>query len=120
VRKLIVDGELDRCLRAVDPERATIVHRIFENYVAGASPRRIARALNDAGIAGPGGRPWYDASILGRPNRGDGILRNELYIGRLIWRRVNAKDPTSGKRRHCDARPETHPTQGITAAAHHR
>ena len=43
---------------------------------------------------------WYDASILGRAKRGDGLLRNELYIGRLVWRRrTNAKDPMSGKKR---------------------
>jgi site-specific DNA recombinase len=41
--------------------------------------------------------------------RGDGLLRNELYIGRLVWRRrINAKDPMSGARVRRDNRPGSH------------
>jgi DNA invertase Pin-like site-specific DNA recombinase len=109
VRKLADDGELDRGLRAIDPDRAAVVRRIFESYAAGSSPLRIAQQLNAEGVVAPGGGVWYDASILGRAKRGDGLLRNELYIGRLVWRRrTNAKDPSSGKRLRRDAHPDTY------------
>lgn len=92
------DGERDKGLREVDPAQAVIVRRIFRDYAGGASPRAIARALNQEGIAGPAGGLWYDPSIRGRPTREDGILRNRLYIGKLVWnRRRNLKDPQTGR-----------------------
>ena len=114
VRKMQEHGEVERGLRAIDPERAITVNRIFEAYAAGSSPRQIAVGLNAKGIPGPGGGIWYDSSILGRPKRGDGLLRNELYIGRLVWRRrVNAKDPVSGALVRRDAKPETFITTDV-------
>ena len=109
VRQFSEAGELDRGLRAIVPEEAAIVQRIFRDYVAGMSPRRIAMALNAEGIPGPGGGAWYNSSILGRAKRGDGLLRNQLYIGKLVWRRrVNAKDPTTGATVRRDADPDTY------------
>ncbi len=71
--------------------------RIFQDYAAGASPWRIAVSLNNEGLPGPGGGIWYDATIPGRPLRGDGLLRNQTYIGRLVWsRQYNVKDPMTG------------------------
>jgi hypothetical protein len=65
--------------------------------------------LNAEGIAGPRSGTWFSATIRGRAVRGDGLLRNELYIGRLVWRRrINAKDPMSGARVRRDNRPEGH------------
>jgi DNA invertase Pin-like site-specific DNA recombinase len=97
VRKLRDDGEVDRGLRAIDDGEAAIVRRIFEAYAGGSSPRRIARELNAELVPGPGGGIWYDSAIRGRPKRGDGLLRNELYVGRLVWRRrTSAKDPATG------------------------
>lgn len=97
VHQLGADGELDRGLREIDPEQAEIVRRIFRDYASGTSPLAIARALNAEGIPGPAGGLWYHPSIRGRPTRGDGILRNALYAGRLVWnRRRNAIDPSDG------------------------
>ena len=74
--------------------------RIFTLFSHGESPRAIARLLNSEGVPGPGGRPWGDTTIRGHFERGTGILRNELYIGRLVWNRLRyLKDPVSGKRR---------------------
>jgi hypothetical protein len=37
--------------------------------------------------------------IHGNPKRGIGILDNELYIGRMVWKRQRfLKDPDTGKR----------------------
>jgi DNA invertase Pin-like site-specific DNA recombinase len=107
VRKLTDAGELDRGLRAIDPVKARTIVRIFEAYAGGASPRRIASDLNAERIVGPGGGVWYNASILGGAKRGDGLLRNELYVGRLVWRRrVNAKDPVNGTQVRRNGRAE--------------
>lgn len=93
------DGERDKGLREIDPTEAAIVRRIFRDYAGGASPRAIARALNQEGVPGPSGGLWYDPSIRGRPTREDGILPNRLYTGTLVWnRRRNLKDPQTGRR----------------------
>lgn len=107
VRKLGSDGEPDRGLREIDEAQAKIVHRIFQSYAGGFSPRAIARVLNAEGIPGPSGGIWYDASIRGRPTRGDGLLRNALYIGLMVWNRVHsAKDPVSGVRHRRTNEPD--------------
>ena len=37
--------------------------------------------------------------MLGSPKRGNGILNDELYIGRIVWNRQRfIKDPETGKR----------------------
>ena len=83
----------------MDETEAATVRRIFENYAAGASPRKIAWLLNEERTPGPTGGIWYDTVIRGRPSRGDGILRNELYVGRVLWNRLrNSKDPVAGTR----------------------
>ena len=100
VRKLAANGEPDRGLRRIDPAEANTVRRIFQDYAAGLSPRAISRALNMEGIAGPSGGIWFDASIRGRALRGDGVLRNQIYAGRMVWNRISTvKDPVNGTRR---------------------
>ncbi len=99
VRRLKADGEPDRGLREINPDQALIVRRIFADYLAGKSPRAIARALNQEGIPGPTGGIWYDTAIRGRAARHDGLLRNSLYVGRLVWNRLaSAKNPIDGQR----------------------
>ena len=85
--------------RRIDDAEAAIVRRIYSEFAAGASPRRIAVTLNAEGVPGPFGRTWGDTTIRGHFCRGTGILNNELYIGRLIWNRLRyVKDPSIGKR----------------------
>ena len=96
-----VDGEGEPIFgeRRINDDEARIVRRIYSEFAAGASPRRIAVTLNDEGIPGPFGRTWGDTTIRGHISRGTGILNNELYIGRLIWNRLRyVKDPSTGKR----------------------
>ena len=88
----------ERGSREINPAQAAIVERIFSEFAAGKSPVAIARQLNAEQVPGPGGRPWLDTTIRGHALRGTGILRNELYIGRLIWNRLRyAKDPDTGR-----------------------
>ncbi len=99
VRRLGADGEPERGLREIDPAEATVLGRVFRDYVGGFSPRAIARALNTEGIPGPRGGIWYDQTLRGRPGRADGLLRNPLYAGRLVWNRYSATtDPQTGAR----------------------
>ncbi|MFC7543344.1 recombinase family protein [Siccirubricoccus deserti] len=93
------DGEAERGLREIDAAQAMVVRRIFRDYAAGVSPKRIALSLNADGIPGPSGGAWAPSAINGDRAKGTGILNNEHYIGRLIWnRRQWLKDPTSGRR----------------------
>ncbi|MBX6386215.1 MAG: recombinase family protein [Microbispora sp.] len=83
----------------IDPAQAAVVRRIFEQYAAGVSPRKIALALNAESIPGPRGGGWTPSAINGDRRKGTGVLNNELYVGRQIWnRRRWLKDPSTGKR----------------------
>jgi site-specific DNA recombinase len=95
-----ITGEQIRGGRRIKEVEAATVRRIFTLFQHGESPRAIARKLNAEGVFGPRGRPWSDTTIRGHHGRGTGILRNEFYIGRLVWNRLRyVKDPVSGKRR---------------------
>ena len=98
-REFDTKGEPIRGGRVINTEEATVVIRIFREFSTGTSPRAIAKRLNHEGVMGPGGRPWQDTTIRGHAARGTGILRNELYIGRMVWNRQHfMKDPATGKR----------------------
>jgi hypothetical protein len=100
VRRLGTDGQPVTGERAPDPNQAAVVQRIFRDYAAGLSPKRIALALNAVGVAGPRGGAWSASTINGNRARGTGILNNELYVGRLVWDRLAyIKDPDTGRRR---------------------
>ncbi len=97
--KLDARGEPVYGERAIEPTEAAAVQRIYQEFAAGKSPRAIAIDLNREGIPGPGGRPWSQGTIRGHACRGNGIINNELYIGRLVWNRQRfLKDPNTGKR----------------------
>jgi len=85
--------------RAINAAKADIVRRIFGEFVAGRSPRAIAKTLNAEHVPGPTGETWTASTIHGNRERGTGILNNELYVGRLVWNRLRyVKDPATGKR----------------------
>lgn len=92
-------GEPIRGERQVNAAEAAIVRRIFREFAAGKSPRAIALDLNREGVLGPFGRAWGDTTIRGHACRGNGVLNNELYIGKPVWNRQRfVKDPSTGKR----------------------
>ncbi len=81
------------------PEEAAIVRRVFEDFLAGRSPRAIATELQKEGVPPPRGDHWAPSAIYGWAARSTGILRNELYVGRIVWNKVRMlKDPDTGKR----------------------
>jgi hypothetical protein len=85
--------------RQINPQQAAIVRRIIAEYAAGNSPKAIARALNREKVSGPRGKDWAASTIHGQRRRGNGILNNELYIGRIVWNRLRfIKDSETGRR----------------------
>lgn len=94
----------------VVPQQAAIVLEIFTRFSLGESMKSIVRDLNFRRIPSPGAT-W---KRTGR--RRDGcwlistlhpMLRNERYIGRVVWNKtVWLKDPDSGRRLR-RARPDS-------------
>ena len=65
----------------------------------GVSPRRIATRLNQESIPAPRGGQWNASTINGSRQRRNGILNNEIYVGRITWNRQRfVKNPETGKR----------------------
>lgn len=99
VVKTLNAGTVTTGEREIEPDEARIVERIFRDFIAGVSPKQIAKNLNREGIAGPFGGAWSPSTIYGSSKRGTGILNNELYAGRLVWNRLRyVKNPDTGKR----------------------
>jgi DNA invertase Pin-like site-specific DNA recombinase len=99
VKRVDSNGEAIRGDREIVEHEAEIVRRIFSVFAAGVSPKAIVHKLNREGIAGPSGKGWTPSTNHGNPKRGNGILNNELYIGKLVWNRQRfLKDPASGRR----------------------
>ena len=94
------DRRAVRGLRVVNEERAAVVIRIFEEYAANVSPKRIAERLNEAGIPGPRGHAWKASTIYGDDKRKNGMLQNRIYIGQLVLNRTSkALHPVDRKER---------------------
>lgn len=99
VKKFDASGEPVRGDRTINEFQADVVRRIFRDYAAGKSAKRIAFELNKDSISAPGGGDWGFSTINGNPKRGNGILNNEMYVGKLVWNRQRfIKDPDTGKR----------------------
>jgi site-specific DNA recombinase len=99
VKELDEQGELKRGLLEIDDDHAEVIRRIFEQYAAGKSPRAIVKELNHEGVPAPRGNGWRMSTINGDGKRGNGILRNQKYLGFLVWNRSHAvRNPDTGKR----------------------
>lgn len=79
--------------REVDELQATVVQRMFADFVANGTVHGIAKRLNEAGVPAFGGGAWHALSVRR-------ILLNETYTGRTIYRRTIVKkvrDPQRGR-----------------------
>jgi DNA invertase Pin-like site-specific DNA recombinase len=86
--------------RAIHPEEAAVVRRIFEAFAEGRAPDAIACDLNAEGVPSPGGGTWHGSTIRGNADRGEGILRNRLYRGTAtIGRTEKSYHPETGSKR---------------------
>jgi site-specific DNA recombinase len=98
VREADANGEPIYGGREIDEAEAAVVRRVFAEFAAGRSPRRIAVELNRDHRPGPRGGEWDASTINSNAVRGTGVLNNELYIGKLVWNRLHyVKDPATGK-----------------------
>jgi site-specific DNA recombinase len=83
----------------IDEAEAAVVLRIFNEFATGCSPRSIARRLNEEGVPPPRGGAWNASTINGNADRGNGLLRNELYVGKIVWNKVQmVRNPDTGLR----------------------
>jgi site-specific DNA recombinase len=99
VVRAISAGSVTTGEREIEAAEAAVVLRVFRDFVAGVSPKQIAKNLNREGVPGPFGGAWSPSTIYGNAKRGTGILNNELYVGRLVWNRLRyVKNPDTGKR----------------------
>ncbi len=93
--------------RAINEAEATIVRRIFDEAAAGRSYREIARDLNADGVPSPRGSRWHASTLVGTASRSNGILRNPIYRGRIVFgREKNVRNPITGLR-ESHRQPET-------------
>ena len=109
----VVRGEVDEKgrtvngLREVDPEKSKVVRRIFEEFAAGKHIKAIIRGLNDEGIVSPGGGLWRPSTIKGPATRAEGMLRNEIYRGVLVYNRTRLVTDPVTKGRQFKLNPES-------------
>lgn len=83
----IVDGKLEIC-----EEEAAIVRRIFRDYAAGKSYKRIIDELNADGLKTKRGNPFGSNSL-------HDLMKNEKYIGVLTY----GAHPVQGRSRNIHA-----------------
>lgn len=89
--------EVIGCKQRINDQQASVVRRIFSDYIAGRSSTQIARTLNAEGVAPPQGArtraqaSWSKEAMLS-------ILTNERYIGNVYWNKsYQVPDPDTGK-----------------------
>ena len=99
---------------AIDEIEAAVVRSIFHDYAKGVSPIKIASRLNEEGIPSPSvgskrksSGHWKQNTINGNAARGTGILNNELYMGRRIWKRLSYTKHHQTEKRRSTLNPES-------------
>jgi site-specific DNA recombinase len=96
---------------AVCAKEAAIVRRVFRLFAEGKSLKAIADTLKRDGIPAPCDRHGYAKKVgkgWGHPTI-RAMLRNERYIGRVVWnRRKWERSPRTGKRVYRERPQEDH------------
>ena len=88
--------------------------RIFSEYVVGVSPKQIAKKLNQEGIPSRRGGAWRVSTLIGNAEKGDGLLNNQLCIGKRVWGCRNwRRDPSTRNRTYRDASRATWKTASV-------
>lgn len=84
----------------VDPEQATVVRRVFQDYASGLGYGAIAAALNAEGIAPPRGKQRASTQVQGWAGSClREMLRNPKYAGRWVFGvREWGRDPETERR----------------------
>ncbi|EPY00979.1 recombinase family protein [Magnetospirillum fulvum] len=86
-------------VREIEEEAAQIIRRIYQEFADGRNVSQIVDGLNRDGIPAPSGRTWMRHTLVGSPRKQEGILRNPIYIGQLVFNRSYVvRDPVTNKR----------------------
>lgn len=72
-----------RILPGSDEQKAEL-RQIFNSFVEGSTQAEIIRDLNRRGVPSRNGLPWNS-------NKMCALLRNEAYIGNMVWNRYSTK-----------------------------
>ena len=74
----------------VDEDGAKVVRTIFSMFLDGGSAHSIMRWLNAHGVAAPRGGEWNRNRVLA-------TLKQEAYLGRLVWGRTTRIEDPNGE-----------------------
>lgn len=89
---LVERRKVFKCRRLAFESR---VAQMLEEPPVGSAPSLWVRFRQPP----PRGQRWNASTNNGSSQRGTGIIRCELYVGRLVWNKVRmVKDPDTGKR----------------------
>lgn len=87
-------------VREIDEAAAAVINRIYDEYAGGRKIPDIVAGLNRDGIPAPAGGYWKRNAIMGGAKKQEGVLRNEIYRGLLIFNRSHVvRDPVTNKKR---------------------
>lgn len=87
-------------VREINLEQAAVIRRVYEDYAAGKTLLEIVTALNAENIPSPSGGLWKRNALMGGVKKQEGLLRNEIYRGMLVFNRSYVvRDPTTGRKR---------------------
>ena len=75
------DGNL-----VINEEQAAVVRRIYEMFMQGATPYRIAKSLTEDGVPTPGGKEKWHRNVI------KSILTNEKYKGDAMLQKFYTED----------------------------
>ncbi len=91
--RIVASGDgTERKRLEIDPAEADVVRRIFAAWTSGHTQRSISEQLNRDGVKSPRGQRWTHMTVRS-------LLRNEVYVGALVFnRREWTRDSTTGKR----------------------
>ncbi|MGC8576287.1 MAG: recombinase family protein, partial [Caldisericum sp.] len=80
--KKIRDGANEKTRLELDEVFAPIIRRIFQMCVSRMGAKEIVKTLNGEGLRTTRGKPWNKNNVYY-------ILKNEVYMGTLVWNRQN-------------------------------
>lgn len=87
-------------VREINEAEAEVIRRIYREYAEGRKILEIVEGLNHDGIPAPAGGLWKRNAIMGGAAKQEGILRNEIYLGKLIANRHHVvRDPVTNRKR---------------------
>lgn len=85
----VVDGKGRNVngVREINEAEAEVIRRIFREFAAGKKVTEIVAGLNQDRIPSPAGGLWKRNALMGGAKKQEGILRNEIYLGKLVANR---------------------------------